>query len=387
MKPGVLSQTAGWLTLKTLNGVSVTLNAPFRAELLSHESILLTEGEARVRVRVPEGAEGFRLDSPAFDVVDLGTEFAAKVNSDGTGTCRVFEGKADVSLLDSIGEVKRTQRLTANESVRVNPSKESLQMIEEANDDHSEMKQPPRSTLALPHSYPAEVMAMGPAGYWRFEEVRDQLVANEVAGGSRLQVAGSATIANETGNNHSGELIRGSQMEYFQIPNRTGAMLERDFSISLFTQFEWLQNFALISAMRYDKKIQGHPFILQSYASFRSSGFDGTGLHAVLRDPPAWDGGVEVFGSTPLRPQHWHHVAATRQGDEFMLYLDGNVVGRESASSMLLDYQQVYVGRLNGNTNQSRAEARGLVGHLDELAIFPRALTDEEIRKLALRGR
>ena len=31
-------------------------------------------------------------------------------------------------------------------------------------------------------------------------------------------------------------------------------------------------------------------------------------------------------------------------------------------------------------------EARGLVGHIDELAIFPRALTDMEIHRLALRG-
>ena len=161
-------------------------------------------------------------------------------------------------------------------------------------------------------------------------------------------------------------------------------MLKGDFSISLFAQFEWLQNFALISAMRYDEKIQGNSFVLQSYASYRRSGLNGTGLHAVLRDPPAWDGGVEIYGNTLLRPLHWHHIAATRRGDAFTLYLDGAVVGRESAGSMPLDCQQIYVGRLNANAIQSRAEARGLVGHIDELAIFPRALTDEEIRKLAV---
>jgi hypothetical protein len=161
-------------------------------------------------------------------------------------------------------------------------------------------------------------------------------------------------------------------------------MLKGDFSISLFAQFEWLQNFALISAMRYDEKIQGHPFILQSYASFRSSGLNGTGLHAVLRDPPAWDGGVEVYGNTLLRPLHWHHIAATREGEQLTLYLDGVMVGRESAGSMPLDCRQIFVGRLNGSAEQSRMEARGLVGHIDELAIFPRVLTHEEIRKLAV---
>jgi hypothetical protein len=50
---------------------------------------------------------------------------------------------------------------------------------------------------------------------------------------------------------------------------------------------------------------------------------------------------------------------------------------------MPLDSQQMFVGRLNGNAAQSRMEARGLVGHLDELAIFPRALSEAEILRLA----
>jgi hypothetical protein len=382
LRPGLISQNEGWLTLQTLNGVSVTLDAPFRAEILNYDRIRLDEGMARVHV--PEGAEGFRLDSPAFDVVDLGTEFAAKVNADGTGTCRVFDGKADVSLLDSIGEVKRTQRLTANESVRVNPAKEDMRKIQENNGDYPEIKQPPRPRLALPSTYAAELMAMGPSGYWRFEEILNKEVPDEVPGGARLLASGSAAIASESGGNHSGELTKRWQTEFFQIPNRNVPMLQGDFSISMFAQFNWLQNFALISAMRHDKRSQGNAFILQSYAAFRRSGQSGTGLHAVLRDPPAWEGGVEVFGNTLLRPLHWYHIVANRKGDQLSLYLDGTMVGSETIGTMPVDYRQIFVGRLNGNASQSRMEARGLVGHIDELAIFPRALSDEEILKLAL---
>jgi len=382
LKPGVLSQAAGWLTFQTLNGVSVTLDAPYRAELLDHDRIRLDRG--RARVHVPQGAEGFRLDSPAFDVVDLGTEFAANVNTDGTGTCRVFEGKADVSLLDSIGEVKSTRRLTANESVRVTPSKQDLRTIEEVNGDYPEIKQPPRPTLALPPSYAAEVMGMGPLGYWRFEEIRNHEVPDEVANGPRLLAAEAAAIANESDGNHSGELTAHKSVAYFHMASHTRPMLEGDFSISLFAQFEWLQNFALFTATRFDEEIEGNSFILQSYASFRRSGLNGTGLHAVLYDPPAWNGGVEVYGNTLLRPLHWHHIAATRRGDQLTLYLDGVVVGRESVGSMPLNYREIFVGRLNGNAGQARSEARGLVGHIDELAVFSRALTDSEVRQLAV---
>jgi hypothetical protein len=381
LKPGMISQSVGWLTVQTLHGVSVTFDAPFQADLLACDRISLNDG--RARVRVPEGAEGFRLDSPAFDVVDLGTEFAAMVNDDGTGTCRVFEGEADVSLLDSIGEVKRTQRVTANESVRVTPSRQDMQVIKEVDGDYPEIKQAPRPLLALSPSYPLEVMTMGPLGYWRFEGIRNSEVADEVVGGARLQVAGTAGIARESGGNHSGELTRCESVEFFQIPGRVAPMLQGDFTVGLFAQFEWLQNFALLSAMRYDEGIQGNSFILQSYASFRRSGLNGTGLHAVLRDPPAWDGGTEIYGNTLLRPRHWHHIAATRKGDRLTLYLDGAVVGQELVGSMPLDSQQMFVGRLNGNAAQSRMEARGFVGYLDELAIFPRALSETEILRLA----
>ena len=157
-----------------------------------------------------------------------------------------------------------------------------------------------------------------------------------------------------------------------------------DFSISLFAQFEWLQNFALFTATRFDQEVEGNSFILQSYASFRKSGLNGTGLHAVLYDPPAWDGGTEVYGNTLLRPLYWHHFAACRKRDQLTLYLDGVAVGRESVGAMALDYREIFVGRLNGNADQPRSAARGLVGHIDELAVFSRALTETEVRRLAL---
>lgn len=196
--------------------------------------------------------------------------------ADGTGSCRVFEGKADVSLLDSIGEVKQTRRLLANESMRVNPSKQDMRVINEENDDYPDIKQPPRPTLALPHFYDSEVMGMGPVGYWRFEEIRNREVVDEVTGGARLQATGSVSIATESGGNHSGELMWREEMEFFQISNGSAPMMAGDFSISLFAQFEWLQNFALLSATRYGAEVEGNSFILQP--TRRSAGRVSTAL-------------------------------------------------------------------------------------------------------------
>ena len=384
LRPQVVTQASGWLTLQTLKGVSVTFDAPFEVVLSDHDSMRLNSG--RARVRVPPGAEGFRLESPAFDIVDLGTEFAAVVHSDGTGTCRVFEGKADVLFLDSVGEVKQTRRLSAATSVRISPAKQSMEIVEEKDGDYPALKLPPRPKLRLAPGYSQDVMALAPHGYWRFESNSGTHVANEVAGSPRMQVAGTAAIVPEEGGNHSGELVRLNQTEYFQIPN-AARLLQGDFSISMFAQFDWLQNFALVSAMRYDDAVQGHPFILQSYAALRRNGRTGTSLHAVFRDPPAWDGGIEILGDTALRPHRWYHIAAIRDQGVVTLYLDGGAVARETVGDLALDCRQVYLGRLNANRSQPRAEARGLVGWIDEFAIFPRALAPEEIRRLAGQGK
>lgn len=386
LKQETISQKNGWMSLQTLNGVSVTLEAPFEATLLAHDRIRLISGTARVRV--PNGAEGFRLESPAFDVVDLGTEFAAKVQGDGNGTCRVFEGKADVVLLDSMGQSKLTRRLTASNSVRITPSQQALQPIEENDSDYPVIKQAPRQTLSVSGSYAAGVVKMAPVGYWRFEAITDGDVVNEVPGGIAMHAQGGATIAAEDGGNHSGRLTNPNLAELFKIQgaNSVKAMFAGDFTISFFTQFSWLQNFAMISAMRYDSKIQGHPMILQCYASLRKVGIDSSALHAVFRDPPAWDGGVEVVGGARLQPLRWHHISMTRRNGTATIYLDGKIVAGETVGAMPLDCHEIFIGRLNGNIRQSALEARGMVGYIDELAIFTRALNDAEIRQLGISG-
>lgn len=381
LDPGFISQQQGWMTLQTLNGVSVTLDAPFKAKLIDHDRIHLSNGVARVHV--PEGAEGFMLESPTFNVLDLGTEFATKVHADGTGTCRVFEGKADVFLLDAMGESEKTHRLQANESVLINRSRQALQTIEEKDNDYPAVKEIPRPALRLTPGYEENVLGLEPAGYWRFEEIKDGQLANEVPGLSRMRAIGSASLSAEEGGNHSGDLTHRGQPEAFHIHGGVNAMFERDFTISFFSQFSWLQNFALISGMHYDRQVQGHSLILQIYASLWKIGIPGSALHSELRDPPAWDGGLRTMGEARLQPLRWHHIAMTRSQTAVTIYLDGEVVATTPAESMPLDCRELFVGRLNGNQTQSRAESRGMVGNIDELAIFKRALSQDTIRLLA----
>ncbi|MFT5905887.1 MAG: hypothetical protein ACI9E1_001492, partial [Cryomorphaceae bacterium] len=351
-----IQQDSGWASIQTLHGVTITLQAPFEANIIGVDEIELISGAARVYV--PGGAEGFKLTTPTMEVLDLGTEFAVKINADGTERCRVFEGAADVSFLDIKGKALNKQRLEASNSVHSNTPGQNLISIKEDDKDYHEIIIPPRSNLALQQSYPVIVANLKPLGYWRFESLNNGFIPNEVDQGIPLHAMGTADITEESGGNHSGELNNFHETELFALNELDHTKLQNNFTFSLYFQMDWLQNYSLISASRYDNKAQGHSFLMQAYANFGKSGLYGTGPHAVFRDPPAWTGGEELFGNTLLRPLHWHHMAATREGSTLTIYLDGKKVGSREISIEPMNYRPIFIGRMTSNPELDRVQAR-----------------------------
>ncbi|MCS7466185.1 FecR family protein [Stieleria sp. ICT_E10.1] len=75
-------------------GASAILEGPAVFRVTSHESLALDVG--RCSVHAPDGAEGFRIDTPATRVVDRGTRFAVTVSETSETEVHVAEGAADV---------------------------------------------------------------------------------------------------------------------------------------------------------------------------------------------------------------------------------------------------------------------------------------------------
>lgn len=384
LPPGLIEQEQGWLGIQTLTGVSITLTAPFKVSLVGPERVYMERGQARVHV--PEGAEGFVMESRSFEVLDLGTEFAAHVNEDGTGSCRVFEGKADVSFLDGLRQSSATRRVSAGESVKITPSQRQISPSPEDAGSYSEMQVPPKPLLALNPSYPADVLALRPLGYWRFEEMRVGRIASELPGWADAVAHGDASIEAEADDNHSGRLRYSPNNGAFSIDGKGTADLAGDFTIAMFVQLDWLQNYTLVASSRWrdDSSLpRGNQFMFKAYASFEQSGIQGTGLYSVFREKPAWEGGTEIFGNRPMRPKFWHHVALSRSAGVVTLHLDGKPVAEEAIPSAPIDFDHLFIGRSDSPSRPPEFLERGLIGNVDELAIFGRGLSEGEIAILA----
>lgn len=114
---GPLHLRQGLAVLRFDGGAELILRGNTAVELHSAGQARIVHGD--VTVRAPEEAAGFKLLTPASEVVDLGTEFAAKVERSGATEVHVIEG--EIALQSSPGG--RSEILPAGKAVRFDNAK------------------------------------------------------------------------------------------------------------------------------------------------------------------------------------------------------------------------------------------------------------------------
>jgi hypothetical protein len=107
-----------------------------------------------------------------------------------------------------------------------------------------------------------------------------------------------------------------------------------------------------------------------NFGSFNQTYHLGTSGDALFFSQ--WGTGI---GGPSLVPDQWYHAAVTNVGNSATLYLDGTVVGSNTQTINTPAGTQFYAGRIPG----SLGDQRRLDGLVDEVAIFNRALSKEEI--------
>ena len=117
---------SGFMRLAFDDGVEVTLQGPAEYELVAAGKTLLKSG--LLTANVPPGAEGFVVDTPNAEVVDLGTSFGVDLTDKSTTLVSVFDGEVEVS------DSNEKRLLKEGESVRIETGKqiESVEMNPES---------------------------------------------------------------------------------------------------------------------------------------------------------------------------------------------------------------------------------------------------------------
>jgi ferric-dicitrate binding protein FerR (iron transport regulator) len=115
-----LSVDVGAVTLRLRNNVIAQMRAPAVLHLHSVDNVRLLHG--RIHVDVPDGAEGFIVDTAAAEIRDLGTSFSVET-VDGSTDVVVHQGEVDLTVARAPAEDSQhsasAKRFREGEAVRV----------------------------------------------------------------------------------------------------------------------------------------------------------------------------------------------------------------------------------------------------------------------------
>ena len=118
-------------------------------------------------------------------------------------------------------------------------------------------------------------------------------------------------------------------------------------------------------------------------------------MEFALEDNNLRFGSVSIAGDPQIGTNSWHHVAATYDGAEAKVYLDGVLRASQSytrhvdpkrigTSTDILTLTPLMIGgellgQLSGDNSPLTVSGRPFLGRIDELRVYARALTSDEI--------
>jgi hypothetical protein len=343
------------------------------------------------------GAEGFTVVTAGYEVVDLGTEFALNREPGGKSRVMVFEGEAAVSVLSKDGRSIRGALVTQRQSVEIDPDAGGIRDVPPQPEAFVPLGEFVPAPLELSAGYAAEILAARPWGYWRFESLVDGVVANEIAEGPGLKALGGVALERSPGGSH---WARFQLNDYAQMllmdgewtPPRAGG-----YAIELWVQADLpsrdaFGQTALVGLIGKDERLaSNHVSYLELAGRGRRFPHEPCAVRFLDRWPAAQSGGSDVFSRRTVVPCLWHHVVGQKSGKQLELYVDGERVGTSPASPDEVSPEdpattacRLLVGRLKQRSlPPDMSEVRSFEGRLDELAVYDRALTPEEISRHA----
>ena len=367
----------GFAEIKFHDGSLVILQGPTVFVAQSANSGMLRQG--RLTAIVPDEAVGFSVTSPCLKLVDLGTEFGMHVDESGNTEVRVFYGRVELTKRDSHGQPKNQRILAEGDAARVTVETDEFLIPERPaeefvrNKDFGELIV--RRERERWREFAANV-ARDPdvVAYYSFdqpgqspEKLLDKATERGVVVDGSID--GAAWAA---GRWQDKSALR------FQAPGDCVHLDFGDASWEELTVAVWLNLNALphelnavMYANQWEQEGAAHFTILK----------DGRIEFAVRGNIP------EAQQSEAVSMQHrlgrWVHLTTVYNANEKTVRFYVNGVPRgggkfEQAGTASFRQAQL------GNWNQRE---RNMVGRMDEVIIYRRALKDEEIQKIFMAGR
>ncbi|MBI5691604.1 MAG: LamG domain-containing protein [Verrucomicrobia bacterium] len=216
------------------------------------------------------------------------------------------------------------------------------------------------------------LLAARPASWWRLNEFAGPLATD--ASGHHRDAAFEAHVAYYLEGPLSAAFCIGGEVN--RAPHFVGGRLRTRMAdlVGQYTISLWLWN---------GMPNEGRAFCGWFYSRDHDHGLSAYGEHLGVGGKSGHTGrlvfqagrqGPTVAGKTEIPRWTWHHAALVRDGTRVRLYLDG-VLEAEAMAPTVGIADLMFGGRSDNDSNWE--------GRLDEIAVFPRALSAAEVARLA----
>jgi len=358
----------GAVHVRFTNGADVVIKAPAAFDIDDGFHVRWHHGD--MRATVPPTGHGFTIVTEGIDYEDLGTEFALSVDpSKGINTLHVIDGQVDAK---QSGSDKILSSVTQGQSVKYENGTLGKAQTPDLN------RYPTIKSIGLQR--------------WQ------QQCAN--FGGNDSDLIGyypftkSGQLRNEAANPIAGHgEIHGARWVHGRWDGKHALLFDRD------TDFVELDIPGQYEEMTFSAWVKFDRFEHFQTSVFNSNGWDKGDIHWKIHRPGIMSIGVKGFdgirgslgtGLKSIPTDQWIHIAASLSSEsgKNCLYLNGELAGiKEITAEELIRPGLGRIGNWLKGDRKDQAPVRAMRGKMDELAIWKRALTAQEIKELTKNGR
>lgn len=330
----------------------------------------------------------FTLDTPLGRVVVPGDAAIGVVAAANEVEVHVFSGKALFELW-SKGMDDTPDQLIATDGASIQIKVASDGRISVHRDDaHEDWFVTPTaiaaSQLAISSDYVAAIRKAKPVGYWRFESIENDMIRNEMSDRLHCRVVGDAVrLQNGRGENRTGQFGLTSGPGYLFSDEVVDDLIDEDYSVEVWVKPAYYHHGALFSLIDWkpDESPQNRHRVhlelcgpVSGYAMQRIAEAHPGRIRLLHR-------GRQCFSTSPYLLRKWQHIVGLKEGADVRVYVDGEKVGEMTTVRTLGDGMHVLMGQLYPRNPHVTDEvtSRLFVGEMDEVALYDRALSDDEI--------
>jgi hypothetical protein len=232
--------------------------------------------------------------------------------------------------------------------------------------------------LSVNPAYVRTVVAAKPAAYWRFEESKDGIIRNEMGPDFQGRVKGEVGWTGPEGN-RALELGINNRQGSILADESWDNVLSGDFTIELWMKPSHQHLGSMVGFVgEFDPKVRRnrHGVLLEICGPSVPSWLRPKQLRFLHRSELTAEGadGVSCFSGVSYDVRRWQHVVAAKEGAELRLYCDGQLLQAAHDAHATPRGLHLVIGQLYTETVE-----RFFIGQLDEVAIYGRALSAEEI--------